>query len=181
MMSQSAQGGPDGDREQDHHRQQSPPGSNVTIIGGDHNASVVGKFMYDYEVQEKRPEDDQDVIIEDDVWIGTGAIILKGVRLGRGSIVAAGALVRKDVLPYTIVGVSRPRSSRCGSTIRKPSAGMSRRSIRPTGACAPKSSRRYLAARRAEALAVRTLTTIRDADLHNAPHRSPTGRRSTYQ
>jgi len=79
-------------------------GPNVTIIGGDHNASVVGKFMYDYEVQEKRPEDDQDVIIEDDVWIGTGAIILKGVRLGRGSIVAAGALVRKDVLPYTIVG-----------------------------------------------------------------------------
>ncbi|MBP1598331.1 MAG: acyltransferase [Acidobacteria bacterium] len=78
-------------------------GPNVTIIGGDHNASVVGKFMYDYEVQEKRPEDDQDVIIEDDVWIGTGAIILKGVRLGRGSIVAAGALVRKDVLPYTIV------------------------------------------------------------------------------
>ncbi len=76
-------------------------GPNVTIIGGDHNTSQVGKFMYD--VLEKRPEDDQDVIIEDDVWIGSGAIILKGVRLGRGSIVAAGAVVKKEVPPYTIV------------------------------------------------------------------------------
>lgn len=77
-------------------------GPKVTIIGGDHNTSQIGKFMYD--VTEKRPEDDQDVIIEDDVWIGSGAIILKGVRLGRGSIVAAGAVVKKEVLPYTIVG-----------------------------------------------------------------------------
>ena len=77
-------------------------GPNVTIIGGDHNVSVVGRYMYD--VHEKRPEDDQDVIIEDDVWVGSNAIILKGVRLGRGSIVAAGALVNKDVPPYAIAG-----------------------------------------------------------------------------
>lgn len=77
-------------------------GPNVTIIGGNHNTSVVGKFMYD--VHDKRPEDDQDVIIEDDVWVGAGATVLKGVRLGRGSIVAAGAVVNRDVLPYTIVG-----------------------------------------------------------------------------
>jgi len=36
--------------------------------------------------------------------VGSGAIILKGVRVGRGSIVAAGAVVTRDVLPYTIVG-----------------------------------------------------------------------------
>lgn len=77
-------------------------GPNVMVIGGDHNTSIVGRFMYD--VKEKRPEDDQDVIIEDDVWVGAGAIILKGVRLGRGSIVAAGAVVNKEVLPYTVVG-----------------------------------------------------------------------------
>ncbi len=76
-------------------------GPNVTIMGGDHNTSVVGKFMYD--VKEKRPEDDQPVVIEDDVWIGTGAIILKGVKIHRGSIVAAGSVVTKDVPPYTIV------------------------------------------------------------------------------
>lgn len=44
------------------------------------------------------------VCIEDDVWIGHGAIVLKGVRIGRGSIVAAGAVVARDVEPYTIVG-----------------------------------------------------------------------------
>jgi acetyltransferase-like isoleucine patch superfamily enzyme len=77
-------------------------GPNVTVVGGNHNTSQEGKFIYD--VTQKRQEDDQDVTVEDDVWVGTGAIILKGVRIGRGSIVAAGALVNKDVLPYTIVG-----------------------------------------------------------------------------
>ncbi len=77
-------------------------GPKVTIVGGDHNTAEVGKFMYD--VHEKRPEDDQDVYFEDDVWIGSGAIILKGVKVGRGSIIAAGALVNKEVYPYSIVG-----------------------------------------------------------------------------
>jgi maltose O-acetyltransferase len=76
-------------------------GPEVVLIGGEHNTSVVGNYMFD--VTEKRPEDDRDVIIEDDVWIGSRAIILKGVTIGRGSIVAAGAVVTKSVPPYTIV------------------------------------------------------------------------------
>lgn len=44
------------------------------------------------------------VIIKDHVWIGARAIILPGVIIGEGSIVAAGAVVTKDVEPYTIVG-----------------------------------------------------------------------------
>jgi len=44
------------------------------------------------------------VVIEDDVWIGTNAIILPGRRLGKGSIIAAGAVVTRDVEPYAIVG-----------------------------------------------------------------------------
>ncbi len=43
------------------------------------------------------------VVIEDDVWIGAGAIILPGVKIGRGSVIAAGSVVTKDVPPYTIV------------------------------------------------------------------------------
>lgn len=77
-------------------------GPNVTIMGGNHNTSHIGRFMFD--VHDKGPVDDVPVIIEDDVWVGTGAIILKGVRIGRGSIVAAGALVLRDVPPYSIVG-----------------------------------------------------------------------------
>lgn len=44
------------------------------------------------------------VVIEDDVWIGARAIILKGVRIGRGSVIAAGAVVTKDVPPFTVAG-----------------------------------------------------------------------------
>ena len=42
--------------------------------------------------------------ISDDVWIGANATILSGVTIGRGSVIAAGAVVTKDVLTYTIVG-----------------------------------------------------------------------------
>jgi len=76
-------------------------GPNVTIMAGDHNTGVIGQFLID--VKEKRPEDDQPVSIEDDVWIGSGAIILKGVRLARGTIVAAGSVVTCDTLPYSVV------------------------------------------------------------------------------
>jgi len=44
------------------------------------------------------------VTIEDDVWIGIRAIVLPGVKIGKGSIVGAGAVVTKDVLPYSVVG-----------------------------------------------------------------------------
>ena len=44
-----------------------------------------------------------DVIIGDHVWIAYRAIILPGVRIGDGAVVAAGAVVSKDVEPYTIV------------------------------------------------------------------------------
>ena len=44
------------------------------------------------------------IIIEDYVWICTGAIILQGVTIGKGAVVAAGAVVTKDVAPNTVVG-----------------------------------------------------------------------------
>ncbi len=44
------------------------------------------------------------IVVEDEVWIGTNALILSGVRIGKGAIVAAGAVVTKDVPAYAIVG-----------------------------------------------------------------------------
>jgi acetyltransferase-like isoleucine patch superfamily enzyme len=44
------------------------------------------------------------IVIEDQVWIGCGAIILQGVRIGKGAVVAAGAVVCSDVAPMTVVG-----------------------------------------------------------------------------
>lgn len=44
------------------------------------------------------------IIIEDDVWITMNCMVMKGVRIGKGSVIAAGAVVTKDVAPYTVVG-----------------------------------------------------------------------------
>jgi len=43
------------------------------------------------------------VVIDDDVWIGDYAVILPGVRIGRGSVIGAFSLVKEDVLPRTVV------------------------------------------------------------------------------
>ncbi len=44
------------------------------------------------------------IVVEDDVWIGAGAIITDGVRICKGAVVAAGAVVTQDVPAYTVVG-----------------------------------------------------------------------------
>jgi acetyltransferase-like isoleucine patch superfamily enzyme len=46
---------------------------------------------------------DAPIVVEDDVWIGSHATVLPGVTIGRGAIVAAGAVVTGDVEPLTIV------------------------------------------------------------------------------
>ena len=79
-------------------------GPEVTIRGGNHRTDLVGRFMFDVTDAEKRPEDDLGVVVEDDVWIGTRAVIVHGVTIGRGAIVGAGAVVTKSVPPYAIVG-----------------------------------------------------------------------------
>jgi len=75
-------------------------GAHVGVVGRDaHTFDRVGITMF-----EAPRGDKEGVVIEDDVWIGFGAIILSGVRIHRGAIVAAGALVAEDVPPYGIVG-----------------------------------------------------------------------------
>lgn len=44
------------------------------------------------------------IIIEDDVWITMNCMVMKGVRIGRGAVIAAGAVVTKDVPPYCVAG-----------------------------------------------------------------------------
>lgn len=58
-----------------------------------------GFIENDKELQQKSA-----VRIEDDVWIGSNAIILPGVTIGRGAVVAAGAVVTKNIPRYAIVG-----------------------------------------------------------------------------
>ncbi len=65
----------------------------------DHNINIVGKTIWD-----SGRGDKYKIVIEDDIWIGHGAIILSPVKIGRGSIVAAGSVVTRDVARYSIVG-----------------------------------------------------------------------------
>lgn len=77
-------------------------GPSPTIITGDHNISKIGSFIID--TKEKQGKNDLPVEIGSDVWTGANVTILKGVHVGRGSVIAAGAVLNKSVPPYSIVG-----------------------------------------------------------------------------
>lgn len=74
-------------------------GPDVIIYTQSHNFSRTDVPM---NTQGDAPK--EDVSIGNDVWIGARVIILPGVKVGDGAILAAGAIVTKDVEPYTIVG-----------------------------------------------------------------------------
>ena len=76
----------------------------VTIITGVHRTDIRDKFMDEVTVAEKVPENDLPVVIEEDVWCGANVTILKGVTTGKGSIIAAGAVVTRNVGEYEIWG-----------------------------------------------------------------------------
>jgi chloramphenicol O-acetyltransferase type B len=71
----------------------------VAIVGGDHRFDVVAVPAI-----EAGRDINKTVTICDDVWVGHQAIIMHGVTIGEGAIIAAGSVVTKDVAPYTIVG-----------------------------------------------------------------------------
>jgi chloramphenicol O-acetyltransferase type B len=84
-------------------------GSYVSLIGRyDHNYHQIGTTIR--RASQIRDVDynwkglNSDIIIEDDVWIGHKSLILSGVKIGRGSIIAAGSIVTKDVDRYCIYG-----------------------------------------------------------------------------
>lgn len=80
----------------------------LMVRTGNHMQEVGKWFRYiddAYKLSHSAPgEYDKDVTVEEDVWLGVNVTLLSGVTVGRGSIVAAGAVVSKDVPPYSIVG-----------------------------------------------------------------------------
>lgn len=71
--------------------------NNVSILGSDHNYRIAGTPII-FSGRDELCE----TIIGRDVWIGAYSIIMTGVKIGDGAIVAAGSVVTKDVLPYSI-------------------------------------------------------------------------------
>ncbi len=78
-------------------RKNSMIGPYVNINCADHGMSRDGVPM------RFQPGSYSPVVIEEDCWVGSHVIILKGVRIGTGSVVAAGAVVSRDVPPFSIV------------------------------------------------------------------------------
>jgi len=77
------------------------------LLGGNHRTSTVSTYPFGSLILGDEPANyalsKGPVIVEDDVWIGTRAVILSGVRIGQGSIVGAGSVVTRDVPAYGIV------------------------------------------------------------------------------
>lgn len=79
-------------------------GTDVIIGPGEHDLTSIStsSWFYDgdvYDILTKAP-----LVIGSDVWIGTKSIILRGLSIGNGAVIAAGSVVTKDVPPYAIVG-----------------------------------------------------------------------------
>lgn len=72
-------------------------GSNVTISSGRHPIDGAEPSVYE------RPVEPLPIVIEDDVWIAAGAVILPGVTLKKGTVVGANSVVTKDTEEYSVV------------------------------------------------------------------------------
>ena len=79
-------------------------GPGVSIISGNHRYNLPNCFMSQVNDSMKETGDDKDVILCDDVWVGSNVTILKGVTIGEGSIIAAGSVVTRDVPGCSIYG-----------------------------------------------------------------------------
>ena len=76
-------------------------------MGGEHDYHKLSMYPFEKAILQNgraMTQNKGDIKIGDDVWIGYNAIILSGVKIGQGAVIAAGAVVVKDVPPYAIVG-----------------------------------------------------------------------------
>lgn len=78
----------------------------VFVLNSEHYINHISTFPFKAIFQNISNEATSkgDIIIDDDVWIGFRATIMSGVHIGQGAVIAAGAVVTKDVPPYAIVG-----------------------------------------------------------------------------
>lgn len=78
----------------------------IFIVSADHFVHNISTYPFKVKILNERFEgiSKGDIIVDDDVWIGYGATILSGVHIHQGAVIAAGAVVTKDVPPYAIVG-----------------------------------------------------------------------------
>lgn len=74
-------------------------GPDVVILGGGHNTHLT-----DIPMRLQGSPEAKCTIIGNDVWIGTRAILMPGIKIGNGCIIGAGAVVTKDIPDFAVVG-----------------------------------------------------------------------------
>ncbi|MBQ8796833.1 MAG: CatB-related O-acetyltransferase [Oscillospiraceae bacterium] len=78
----------------------------VFLTGGGHRYDSLSTYPFRVKLElcENESTTNGPIVLEDDVWLGFRCTVMSGVTIGRGAVVAAGAVVTKDVPPYAIVG-----------------------------------------------------------------------------
>ena len=79
----------------------------IFVPGSEHALNTVSTYPFKVKCMQGQQHEalsKGDIIVEDDVWIGCRATIMSGVHIGQGAVIAAGAVVTKDVPPYAVVG-----------------------------------------------------------------------------
>ena len=82
-------------------------GQHVTfMLDAEHRTDTISTYPFRAKILKTGDEafSKGNIKVDDDVWIGYGTIVMSGVHIGQGAVVAAGAVVTKDVPPYAIVG-----------------------------------------------------------------------------
>ncbi len=74
--------------------------TNLVVITGNHNR-VVEHTLQD-SIANRLADEEKDVVLEEEVWLGTNVTLLPGITIGRGTTVAAGSVVNRDLPPYTL-------------------------------------------------------------------------------
>lgn len=76
------------------------------LMGGNHNIKAFSTYPFRVKMLGEKSEawSKGKIVINDDVWIGMDSMILSGVTIGKGAIIAARSVVTKDIPPYAIVG-----------------------------------------------------------------------------
>lgn len=75
----------------------------IFLVGGEHDYHRISTWPFATKIYNLDSKDEKcDILVDDDVWIGYGCIILGGVTIGKGSVIGAGSIVAHNVEPYSV-------------------------------------------------------------------------------
>lgn len=98
-------------------------GSSHFLLGGEHNYRTISTYPFSSRILHQNTEVNSKgpIIVDDDVWFGDDCWVMSGVKIGKGAIIATGAIVTHDVSPYAIVAgcPAKVIKYRFSSTIRQ--------------------------------------------------------------